>query len=147
MIEGGNHMSDYEVIRMYEISKALETLNEYIVEDGLDLSILPDQLDGFDYINIDKVRIALENIKESLKYKEPTIKPEEIKHNKTINKSWFNPNTTIIERLPIIEHPISKQETTGMPIETCTSSNIFDKRSIHGEFEDWHIPGLIQKDE
>ncbi len=62
--------------------RCLATINDYIIEDGLDLSTYADTLEKKNYPEdmVNAVRIAIENIKESLRetYIEPKpMNPDE----------------------------------------------------------------------
>lgn len=57
--------------------KCLCTINDYIVEDGIDLSTYADTLEKKNYPEdvVNDVRIAIDNIRESLREIYPELKP------------------------------------------------------------------------
>lgn len=107
------------------VLEALELINYYIEEDELNLSTLVDELnenkyniDPFHFPDVKKVKTILDNIKESLKDKEPTIKPD-----KPQTRSWFNPNMSTSLPTPYSWNPNIKQDS---PVEICRNNNYDD---------------------
>lgn len=111
-------MNEYRKQQLDEIYKAVNEINDLIVEEGIDLSTFPAQLADFGYSekDIDRIKISLINIEESLKNKEPAIKPDTPK-----TRSWFNPNMATSLPTPYSWNPNIKQDS---PVEICYDDDI-----------------------
>lgn len=106
--------------KMDKLYIAVNVINDWILEE-LDLLTLLAQLADFGYLekDINTIKNSLINIKEALKDKESTVKPDKLQ----IVRSLLNSNTSTSLPRPYSFNSNIKQD---FPIEICHNSNYDD---------------------